>query len=160
MSKLKATDNFQTGNWSLDIEDLAPNYADLFISFTDQAPVVEFKNLKFGFELKQGDNIKQYGVYPPAGVRYVRTDQEYLTVDRLNLQTEQTYTLFLWAENNGERFEKEFEFTTPRPKQPYPSWTWDGEIWNPPVPRPDDDKLYEWDEEAQNWVEAEEQSED
>lgn len=155
MSKLIATDNFKTNNWSLNIEDLAPNYADLFISFTNEAPVVEFKGLKFGYELKQGENIKQYGMYPPPGVRYIRSDQAYLVVQRLNLKPEQTYTLFLWAENDGKRFEKDFEFITPRPLQPYPSWTLDGEKWNSPVPYPEDGKLYKWNEDLLNWIEVE-----
>jgi hypothetical protein len=39
--------------------------------------------------------------------------------------------------------------------QPFPSWTicaptW---IWQPPVPMPQDGKLYEWDEAQLNWVE-------
>lgn len=39
--------------------------------------------------------------------------------------------------------------------QPYASWTLDDEgDWLPPVPYPDDDKLYEWDEENQTWVEV------
>ena len=38
--------------------------------------------------------------------------------------------------------------------QPYPSWTigpptW---IWQPPVPYPDDGKIYYWDEATQSWV--------
>ena len=42
--------------------------------------------------------------------------------------------------------------------QPYPSWLLDDETcqWNAPVPKPDDDKRYEWDETTTNWVEAEE----
>jgi len=39
--------------------------------------------------------------------------------------------------------------------QPYPSWTLDDEgDWKAPVPYPDDDKVYEWDEENQTWVEV------
>lgn len=39
--------------------------------------------------------------------------------------------------------------------QPFPSWslnqsTW---LWEPPVPHPQDDKLYHWNEETQSWVE-------
>ena len=45
-------------------------------------------------------------------------------------------------------------FTSPRP---YPSWELDDEYkWQPPVPMPDDagpDKLYDWNEEAGEWVE-------
>ena len=36
--------------------------------------------------------------------------------------------------------------------QPYPSWTLDDQcIWQPPVPRPEDEKLYTWNEETQSW---------
>ena len=39
------------------------------------------------------------------------------------------------------------------PPQPYPSWTLD-ESWNwqPPIPYPDDDGMYAWDEDTQTWV--------
>ena len=40
MSKIIATDHFETQNWEVTFEDLAPTYADLFIGFTDDAPVV------------------------------------------------------------------------------------------------------------------------
>lgn len=151
MSKIFATDHFETQNWEVTFEDLAPNYADLFIGFTNEAPVVWFKNLKFKYELKQGDNIKQYGVFPPANTRYIRSDQAYLVVERLKLQVETEYQLYLWAENSGQAFEKTITFTTPLPTQPYDSWTWDGEKWNPPVPYPTEDKLYTWNEPNQSW---------
>jgi hypothetical protein len=36
------------------------------------------------------------------------------------------------------------------PPQPHPSWLLDEDtcLWNPPIPMPDDDKLYEWVETA------------
>lgn len=153
MSKIYAYDDFSTGNWSIDIQDLDPYYADLFIGFTDQGPVVEFKNLKFGFELQQGENIKRYGVYPPPNVRYVRSDQQYITVDRLTLRPDQTYNLYLWCENDGTRFERSFEIVTTRPAQPFESWTWNGDFWMPPIEHPTDGKIYDWDESTLSWVE-------
>ena len=41
------------------------------------------------------------------------------------------------------------------PSQPFPSWTLDNTTWSwqPPVPRPTDNKMYRWDEESRNWVE-------
>ena len=157
MGKLYATDNFKTGNWSLDTSEIGPKSNDLFITFTEEAPVITFKDLKFGYELKQDGNIKQYGVYPPPGVRYKRSDQEYLVSVRLKLETEEPYSLFLWAENDGERFEKEFDFETPRPRQPYDSWTWNSsdKVWEASEPRPDDGNNYRWDEETTSWVVAE-----
>jgi hypothetical protein len=47
--------------------------------------------------------------------------------------------------------ETEDIFITP---QPYPSWIRTGSFWNPPVPRPTDDKRYTWDEETTSWVEV------
>ena len=39
------------------------------------------------------------------------------------------------------------------PPQPFPSWTLSKDyVWECPVPMPEDDKLYQWDESAQEWV--------
>jgi hypothetical protein len=40
--------------------------------------------------------------------------------------------------------------------QPFPSWTLneDSCIWESPVPYPIDDKIYEWNETTQEWVEV------
>ena len=40
--------------------------------------------------------------------------------------------------------------------QPYPSWTLNNTtwMWEPPVPYPTDDKMYQWNEEVRNWVEV------
>ena len=39
--------------------------------------------------------------------------------------------------------------------QPYSSWALDGnDDWQPPVAKPDDGKLYIWDEATTNWIEV------
>lgn len=40
------------------------------------------------------------------------------------------------------------------PPQPFLSWTLNEEtcLWDPPVPKPDDDEIYVWDEETTSWV--------
>ena len=43
-----------------------------------------------------------------------------------------------------------------RPPRPFPSWTWDGERWVPPVPQPDEG-WWEWDENTQTWIEHEDE---
>ena len=42
--------------------------------------------------------------------------------------------------------------------QPYPSWVLDEDTcrWDAPTPRPDDDKMYVWDEDTTSWKEIEE----
>jgi hypothetical protein len=44
------------------------------------------------------------------------------------------------------------------PPKPYASWLLDefSCLWNAPVPRPNDEKMYLWDEESQSWTEISE----
>lgn len=46
-----------------------------------------------------------------------------------------------WSEENGFR-----------PPQPFPSWSWADGVWVPPVPYPQSDDFFLWDEEAKEWV--------
>ena len=39
-----------------------------------------------------------------------------------------------------------------RPPQPYPSWTWADNTWNPPTPMPSTGGPYNWSEEDLEWV--------
>lgn len=39
-----------------------------------------------------------------------------------------------------------------RSPKPYPSWSWDGEMWVAPIPRPLNG-IWEWNEEFQEWEE-------
>jgi hypothetical protein len=41
------------------------------------------------------------------------------------------------------------------PPQPYPSWILDDDtcLWNAPIPYPQDEKYYEWNEETLDWKE-------
>ena len=52
----------------------------------------------------------------------------------------------------GYIYDKEYDvFYAP---QPFPSWTLNQStwLWEPPVPMPIDDKIYQWDETLENWV--------
>ena len=44
---------------------------------------------------------------------------------------------------------EEYEPGTLRMPSPYPSWLWNGDEWEAPVPKPDGD--YYWDEAAGEW---------
>ena len=39
--------------------------------------------------------------------------------------------------------------------QPYPSWIRSGSFWEAPIPKPDDEKIYKWDEAQLAWVDDE-----
>jgi len=113
MSKIIAKDNVITKNWEVTFDDLASTFANLHIGFINEAPIIKFEELKFKYELRQDGNVKQYGVFPPPNTRYVRSDQEFLVIERLNLETKTDYDLYLWAGNNKNSFEKIVTFTTP-----------------------------------------------
>lgn len=38
--------------------------------------------------------------------------------------------------------------------KPYPSWIRGVSAWEAPVPKPEDDKVYEWNEESISWIEV------
>ena len=38
--------------------------------------------------------------------------------------------------------------------KPYPSWTRSGSFWNAPIPMPEDDKVYTWNESTLSWEEV------
>lgn len=59
---------------------------------------------------------------------------------------EGTNHIWSWNEENGSWDALPFP-------QPYPSWVLnENQIWTPPVPKPEDDKPYAWDEESQSWI--------
>ena len=152
MSKIIAIAHLETKNWEVNIADTGAFFTNLYIGFTDEAPVIQFKNLQFKYELRQGKNIQQYSIFPPPSVRYVQTDQAYLVVELLNnLKPDEAYNLYLWATNGGDFFESTIDFIVPRPFQPYDSWTWDGEQWTSPVPYPNDGNTYLWNENTHTW---------
>jgi hypothetical protein len=48
------------------------------------------------------------------------------------------------------------KFMPPQPEQPFSSWTWDEDEykWISPTAYPNDDKIYQWDEETLSWTEV------
>lgn len=153
MSKINARANLQNTEWEITFENIQSIYADLIIGFQNDVCDIHFKDIKFKYELKQDSNIRQYGIFPLPGCKYVCSNQEHLISERLNLQPETEYEIYLWMENDRKSFDKSVIFTTPRPQQPYSSWSWDGENWNSPISYPDDGGYYTWNEEIQNWTE-------
>lgn len=45
----------------------------------------------------------------------------------------------------------EYDGTGFIPPQPFPSWTLNAYVWEPPVPMPDDGIPYYWDEPSTSW---------
>ena len=80
--------------------------------------------------------------------------------DRMLAETGEQYVRTSYnAATNGFRFNYagvgyHWDGTGFYPPQPFPSWTLDEAYqWQPPVPRPTDEKMYQWNEDELEWVE-------
>ena len=93
--------------------------------------------------------LGEYGMFAPTSLTLS------LSALTFKQKTNMNCTFGQKTENDGKSFETTVSFTTPRPVQPYASWTWNGEQWQPPVPMPDDNILYYWDENSLNWIKVE-----
>jgi hypothetical protein len=150
-----ATLDLGTGSWAFVVAPETPS-PDLEIGFKrDGGPVEQFDRLAFGFTVVANGLPVLTKAYPPQGVKYVATDQTYLTNDRVHLASDDEVVLAVWAENGGERYEDQTMFVVPRPEKPYPSWQWEDGTWVAPVPYPEGEGFYTWDEDSQEWVEVE-----
>jgi hypothetical protein len=81
------------------------------------------------------------------GITYISTDQYLLLSQRIFWKAEDEISFVIKVND----ITKEFNLTVPRPEQPFKSWTWKDGRWTPPVPFPEDGKMYEWNEEKLNW---------
>ena len=151
MSQILAINLMKEEKWNTDIKNISPYYADLFIGFDLQNTDSKFRNLQFGFEVKLENNIISYGNFPSFGVKYITTDQKYLTSNRINYSPDKDIEIKIWRINNGIHSETKIVFKSPIPDKPYESWIWDGEVWTSPIPYPEDGKEYHWNEEGLKW---------
>jgi len=150
ISKIQAIYHFETRNWEINTENLLDNHAFLTIGFTDSVSPINLENVKFEYKFKQNGNVLKEVSYPPNETSYVSTDQPIFIIEILDYESQMSYDIYLKLEKDGEIFEKEYNFVTPIPMQPFLSWLWEDNEWVPPIPKPDGN--YIWDEDLQEWV--------
>lgn len=157
MSLIRVTADLNYNRWIVSdfIEDPHQMYLQIgFTSLVNNGKRTEFHNLKFGFFLKDdtGKTVQQQS-YPPAGMLYISSDQDFLEQIELNTIVDRKYQIHIWAEDAGVFYDHTVNLTIPKYTRPYTSWTWNPEQteWQPPVEYPSDGNLYMWDEEKQLW---------
>jgi hypothetical protein len=139
----------KNSSWTVEIdnESTSPEIQIGFVGFN------QFLDLFFGWEASKGDVVVGSASYPEEGIEYIFTDQDYISSNVLHLNPDDEVVFKVWAKNNELYSETVFNFIAPRPPQPYPSWSWDSEQgWTAPVPRPEGEDVYFWDEKNQQWV--------
>ena len=127
----------------------------MYFGFRDNEKLpVEFDNLSFGYKLTKNDVTISEDSMPPEGIRYISTDQETVhSFEVGGIRGEEEYYITVWAENGGEKWEYIVLFIMPIPPKPHESWSWNDEesMWQPPIPYPDDEYIYIWNEDSRSW---------
>ena len=147
---------FDTATNALSIQrDDQPYGGDIVAALERHGQTISLKGSSFGVTIHADGETVLNAIWPPAGTHFVKTDQDVLTTTRASWQPDQAITVDAWCiTTSGGRVDAHDSFTAPRPPRPFPSWVWDGG-WRAPVPYPDDG-VWQWDEEAGDWVEIEE----
>jgi len=153
---MKFLADIATKSWSKEDTEEYSFSVNLYFGFRNNGSLpVTFDGMGFGYTLENSEGIVDEDHNPLEGVVYISSDQDYISSHAINgLVPDKEYTVNVWAENAGERWENSFSFTLPRPESPYPSWTYNEDTysWDCPVPYPEDGPFYIWNEENQEWV--------
>jgi len=150
MSHIFCLVNFTNSTVSFDTEHLAHHGTAFQIGIEDRQSFVDLR-----FEITINEEMKHK---PDGSYRYGKSDQEFVDYIYFDLLPNTEYTANFLIRDGEDQVIDSLTFTTPKPPQPYPSWTWENYDWIPPIAYPQDDSImYIWDEENQQWIPAPEQ---
>ena len=155
---MRITYDVATGELGVDTSMVRPNGTILVAALNRYGQTIPFVDLSFGARVTADGAVIFERTFPRAGEVWVESDQDVIWAEALRWSQDQTIEVHAWIANGPPEARVEREttqaFNVPRPPQPYPSWTWGGTDWLPPVPHPGGETAWEWDEAAQGWVEA------
>lgn len=135
------------------------NASDIDKDLIFSVPVnTNLSGLTMNYNLSDQDSTVIQASFPEEDATFIMTDQPYIRCDRVRLVQGRSYTLSVTFSINGSSYTDTLTFVGDPPEQPYPSWTFDGEVWQPPTPMPisgvgqADLNVYDWDEPTLSWV--------
>jgi hypothetical protein len=149
MSILKITKNLFDGSWKADEYISSPYTLEVRLDFNG-----EFKKLMFGVEIFVNNELVRKSNYPPSGVEYKDTNQDYIEVFTVETTADTPILVKVWSVNGGVFDEYQHTVVTPTPEKPFNDFIWDGNYWVPPIPYPSDGKSYQWSDNISNWIES------
>jgi hypothetical protein len=154
---ITATYDLTGKSWTIDGEG-----TEFAVAFTDgDAEAIHPDRLRFGWLITVNGEQQDEETFPAENVTYVEIKPTARFHGRVQALPEDDVSIvFNAATGDDAMTSAEQKFTVPRPPQPYPSWTWEDGVWTAPVPYPDDDAPYVWDEETQDWIPYTEETED
>jgi hypothetical protein len=127
---------------------------DFAVSFTDgDAEAMHPDRLRFGWTVTVNGEQTAGQSHPAPNIKFVEVKTTARFYGRAEAFPDDEVTVtFFAATGDDDQVEEQHTFVAPKPAQPYPSWVWEDGYWQPPVPYPDDDAPYVWDEETQDWI--------
>jgi len=148
-----------TGSLTVDTRNIQSHGADLCAMLIRHGRVVNLQGVEMSLTIHaDGEQVFDLRL-PPTGMRYEQTDQDVLATARAQWLPDQAITARAWCKTSaGHEVTADASFVAPRPPQPYPSWAWADRHWVAPVPYPSDGGMYQWDEDALDWMEITETS--
>ena len=139
---------------SLTEKDFAPQI-NIMVGITDPKPIIFPMKFKYGYQLALGNEVIFEKTYLPLGSEYISTDQDILSSDIIfGVEPEKDYYLHVWALSGVDYFDKTVTFTMNNNGRPFQSWEYDAvnRVWLPPIPYPEDELDYIWDELTRTWL--------
>ena len=158
MKDIKLECNLETGTWTIDKSMLSFINNSIKISFVTNAGAgarVIFKNLSFLFRISKDGSTIIEKAYPPSGVKYIETNENYMICEPVDLIPGKQYDLYVESTNDGQTYTKTTTLNIPYPEKPYTSWTWNetNRMYEPPVQYPQNSQyLWTWQEIDNTWV--------
>jgi hypothetical protein len=109
------TFDINSNTYSLEQFDITDTSNIVFyFAFTSGGTNIEFNNLSFGALLQEGTSkILLNKQWPENDSQYLSSDQAFLELVTVALETNKTYRLLLWTENAGIRHTHEFAVDIP-----------------------------------------------
>jgi len=144
-------------NISLDTSDIDPYYDHIDLKFAFSLggnPEVFFDNLFFEYSVYFEDILLGSEKYPQNNIVYISNGQEYLELSRVfGFRPNRSYKIDILVKHSEQSFSDSIIFEVPKLNQPYDSWIWNDDLvkWESPIPYPEDENFYTWNEEDQNW---------
>lgn len=138
-----------TEQFTFTLQDVKPGPTNIVAGLEldrNSMPLIGFST---GYRLTVDGQQLAEEQWPKPGTTYVETDQVIL-LDARPVLIPGSATLTVWFANFGMYFEASHTFVVPLPPRPFASWSWDGEDWQPPTPKPG--VFYRWDEPTQQWI--------
>lgn len=116
MSKVLVNCNLESGDWTIREENMQSFYTDVMFYFSGSGSMVTFDNLVFGVRLRK-DTVQISNQTFGLNKRFVACENtlfnNFLEIQRFQLEGNTSYRLEFWCENAGIRRTYDYDFTTP-----------------------------------------------